>query len=192
MAGLALGGAIFVMLIPCVFVPELPGCTSWLRDRIARAELEITNVSLKDITLDTATVDMTLRIHNPSLFGIALNRVTYTIYFGQEGEWVELGRATSTEDVAIDAGGSATLNITNEIETLLAARLMLWGLVQQGAVNLKATGNAQLKVGPISFKVPFERVQTVSLGEGILILGKSISRDEITQAAESLMSPQML
>jgi LEA14-like dessication related protein len=136
-------------------------CKGWLANKAATADVNIVGISFKGISLTTVTVDVTVSVHNSNPVSAVLHRIAYIIYFEQDGKWVQLGSADRTEDVTIKASSSTTFDIMNEIELLPAAEALYELYNQGGSVNLKVAGSAWVGIGPLSVKVPFERIEKV-------------------------------
>jgi LEA14-like dessication related protein len=150
-----------IILVVCVVVIAVMGtliCKDWLAKA---ADVHVVGISLKSISLTTITVNVTLSVHNSSPISAVLHRVAYDIYFEEDGNWVPLGSADKTEDTTIKANSSTNLDVINEIGTLPAAAALYQAYKQGGAVTLKVAGSAWVGIGPVSTKVPFERIEKV-------------------------------
>ncbi len=153
-----------VILVVCAVVFAVVGtrsCKEWLANKAAAADVHITGITLKDISLTTVTVNVTCSVHNSSPIGAVLHRVAYVIYFEEDGNWVQLGTADRSEDTTIKANSYTSLDITNEIEILSAAGALYQAYKQGGAVTLKVAGSAWVGIGPVSTEIPFERIEEV-------------------------------
>ena len=138
-------------------------CKEWLANRAATADVDVTGISFKGISLTTVTVDVTVSVHNSNSMGAVLRRIAYVIYFEEDGKWVQLGSADRTEDVTIKASSSTSFDIINDIGTLPAVAALYEMYKQGGSVNLKVAGSAWVGIGPVSVEVPFERIEKVGL-----------------------------
>ena len=154
--------AIIIGVSAVVFgIMNIRSCKEWLANRAATADVDVTGISFKGISLTTVTVDVTVSVHNSNSMGAVLRRIAYVIYVEEDGKWVQLGSADRTEDVTIKANSSTTFDIINQIE-LLSAAIALYEMYNQGgSVNLKVAGSAWVGIGPISVEVPFERIEKV-------------------------------
>ena len=137
-------------------------CKEWLANKAASAEVDIVGISFKGISLTAVTVDVTVSVHNSNKVGAVLHRIAYTIYFEEDGKWVQLGSADRTEDVTIKASSSTSFDIINQIGILPAVAALYEAYTQGGAVTLKVAGSAWVGIGPVSVEVPFERIEKVS------------------------------
>ena len=136
-------------------------CKEWLTNKAATADVDIVGIGLKDISLTTLTVNVTVSVHNPNPVSAVLHRIAYVIYFEEDGKWVQLGRADRTEDVMIKANSSTNFDIINKIGILSAIGALYQAYNQGGSATLKVTGSAWVGIGPVSIEVPFERIEKV-------------------------------
>jgi len=156
-----LGVTILAICITIVVIVVVPSCKTWLEKKAATADVDIAGVSLKDISLTTLTVNVTVSVHNPNPVSAVLHRIAYVIYFEEDGKWVQLGRADRSEDVMIKANSSTNFDIINKIEILSAIGVLYQAYNQGGSATLKVTGSAWVGIGPVSTEVPFERIANV-------------------------------
>jgi len=155
-----------IVLVVCAIVLAVVGarsCKEWIANKAANTDVNIVGISFKGISLTTVTVDVTVSVHNANPMGAVLHRIAYTIYFEQDGTWVQLGSADRTQDVTIKASSSTSFDIINQIGTLSAVVALYDMYKQGGAVNLKVAGSAWVGIGPIDVKVPFERIEKIGL-----------------------------
>jgi LEA14-like dessication related protein len=153
-----------IILVVCAVVLAVVstrGCKEWLANKAATADVDIVGISLKGISLTAVTVDVTVSVHNSNKVGAVLHRIAYTIYFEEDGKWVQLGSADRTEDVTIKASSSTSFDIINQIGILPAVAALYEMYKQGGSVNLKVAGSAWVGIGPVSVEVPFERIEKV-------------------------------
>ncbi len=150
---------ILVICAVAIAVTSTLVCKEWLANKAA--DVHVVGISLKSISLTTITVNATLSVHNSSPIGATLHRVAYDIYFEEDGNWVPLGNADETVDAMIKADSSTNIDVINEIGTLSAAGALYQAYRQGGSVNLKISGSAWVKIGPITTKLPFERIENV-------------------------------
>ncbi len=158
---LLFGLIILVICFLLVAVIVVRSCISAEIENYA-ANADITSITLRDISLTKVTVDVTVRVENPNPIGATVDRIAYDIYFQRNDKWVHLGRADRTEDIVIGSNNSASLVVSNEIEVLSTIEMLLEAVRQGGTINLKVKGSVWIKVGPVSLKVPFEIIRTLS------------------------------
>lgn len=153
-----------VILAVCLLIVAFVAARSYISCQIEKyaANVEITSITLSAVSLTEVTVDVTVRVENPNPVGATVDRIAYDIYFQENDEWVYLGKADRTEDITIGSNDSASLNISNEIETLSIIEMLLEAVRQWGAVNLKVSGSVWIKIGPVSIGVPFETIRALS------------------------------
>ena len=155
---------IAIILVVCAIVLAVVyshSCKEWLANKAASADVDIVGISFKGISLTAVTVDVTVSVHNSNKVGAVLHRIAYTIYFEEDGKWVQLGSADKTEDVTIKASSWTSFDIMNQIELLPAVAALYEMYHQGGSVTLKVAGSAWVGIGPVSVEVPFERVEKV-------------------------------
>ena len=155
---------IAVILVVCALVlsvMNMRSCKEWLTNKAATADVDIVGISLKDISLTTLTVNVTVSVHNSNPVGAVLHRIAYVIYFEEDGDWIQLGRADRSEDVNIKANSSTNLDIINKIEILSVIGALYQAYNQGRSVTLKVAGSAWVGIGPVSTEVPFERIERV-------------------------------
>ena len=153
-----------VILVVCLLVVAVVVVRSYISCQIEKyaANVEITSITLRDISLTKVTIDVTVRVENPNPIGATVDRIAYDIYFQRNDDWVHLGRADRTEDIIIGSNDSASLVVSNEIEVLSTIGMLLEAVRQGGTINLKASGSVWIKIGPVSIGVPFETIRTLS------------------------------
>lgn len=171
----------YLSVLTCILLISILGLSCKPETKVEKVspKLEIPKLSLANVSPTAATVEAKVKVENPNPAGATLDRIAYDIYFQEDMEWHHLGKADRGEDISIKANDSTTFNIENKIELAGAIRALYQFLSQQGSVNLKVSGSAWLKVGPASFEVPFEQVQTVSysLTEKELKLAVMVPKD---------------
>lgn len=160
--------SIALVLALCTFilvVMNVPSCKTWLVNQLVATDVnvDIENISLRDVGLTSVLVDVTVSVENTNSVGVTLDRIAYDIYFEKDGGWVKLGEGERTEDVMIEAKSSTSFDITNKIEFIPSIRALYQIYNQGGSLNLKAAGSAWLKFWPFSFEIPFERIKSIGL-----------------------------
>ncbi len=154
-----------VVLVICLLLVTVVVVRSYISTQIEKyaANADITSITLRDISLTKVTVDVTVRVENPNPVGATVDRIAYDIYFQENDDWVYLGRADRTEDIAIGANDIASLEVSNEVGILATIGMLLEAVRQGGTINLKASGSVWIKLGPVSLEVPFEHIRTLSV-----------------------------
>lgn len=133
----------------------------WLGQRAVEADIQVVSVRLKDISMTTAMVEVSVCVENTNPIGATLDKIEYVIYFEKDGEWVQLGRAEREEDIPIKAGESACFELENKIDVLSAIVALYQAYKQDGSVNMKVSGTTWLKIWPVTVDIPFERIESV-------------------------------
>jgi LEA14-like dessication related protein len=133
----------------------------WLGQNAVEAEIEVTGMSLKDISMTTALVEVTVCVENTNPLSATLDRIEYVIYFERGDQWVQLGRGEREEDIGLKAGQSTCFDVENRIDVLSAIVALYQAYKQDGTVNMKVSGTAWVKIWPVTVDIPFERIETV-------------------------------
>lgn len=133
----------------------------WLGGKAVEADVQIVNVRLKDISMTTAMVEVTVCVQNTNPIGATLDKIEYVIYFEKDDEWVQLGRGDREDDIQIKAGDSTCFEVENKIDVLSAIAAMYQAYRQDGSVNMKVSGTTWLKIWPVTVDIPFERIEKV-------------------------------
>jgi LEA14-like dessication related protein len=155
---------IVVLGITAIVFLNVPSCKTWLVNKLASPEVEIGDMRLTNIGLTSAQVDVTACVQNTKSTGATLDRISYTIYFQAiDGNWLKLGIADRTEDVAIKGNSSTCFDMPNQLEIIPSITALYQAYEKQGPINLKVTGSAWVKLWLMSVEIPFERTQMISL-----------------------------
>lgn len=155
---------IVVLGITAIVFLNVPSSRTWLVNKLASPNVDIRNVSLSNIGLTSAQVDVTVCVQNTKSTGATLDRISYTIYFeALDGNWLKLGIADRTEDVAIKGNSSTCFDMPNQVDIISSIIALYQAYEKQGPINLKVTGSAWVKLWLMSIEIPFERTQTVSV-----------------------------
>jgi len=149
------------LLAVCLLLVVFVGLRSYMGCQLEKyaSNVEITSIALREIGLTRLRVDVNARVGNPNPIGATVDRIAYDLYFQLNDEWVYLGRADRTEDIAIGSHEVASLEVTNEVGTLSAIAMLLQSISHEGVVTVKATGSVWIRVGPIALEVPFEYIR---------------------------------
>ena len=133
----------------------------WLGQKAVEADVQVVSVRLKDISMTTAMVEVSVCVKNTNPIGATLDKIEYVIYFEKDDEWVQLGRAEREEDIPIKAGDSTCFEVENKIDVLSAIVALYQAYKQDGLVNMKVSGTTWLKIWPVTVDIPFERIERV-------------------------------
>lgn len=159
---------ILMLCITAIVFLNVPSSRTWLVNKLASPNVDIGNVSLSNIGLTSALVDVTVCVQNTKSTGTTLDRISYTIYFqATNGNWLQLGTADRTEDVAIKGNSTTCFNISNQVDIVPAIIALYQAYQKQGPINLKVTGSAWVKLWLMSVEIPFERTQEINFLDSI-------------------------
>jgi len=146
-------------LTTCIVLSILfSGC---VQEIIKPPTVEVINVEIIGLSLNEATVNTTVLVHNPNPMGGTFNRINYTIYFKDERPVVGsrsyefLGYSVDEKKVTITTGNTTMYTFFN-----LRNREVLQALVSlstQGYIWIKVNGIANLDLKATSFNIPFEK-----------------------------------
>ena len=154
---------IVVLAITAIVFLNVPSCKTWLVNKLASPKIDIGAMELRNIGLTSALADVTVCVQNSKSTGVTLDRISYTIYFEAiNGNWLQLGTADRTQDVAIKGNSSTCFDIWNQLDTISSIIALYQAYEKQGPINLKVTGSAWVKLWLISVEIPFERTKTIS------------------------------
>lgn len=147
------------MITLALLLAMLPPACSCIEEQIeARMpSVMVTNILRGETSGEESTVTVSVQIENPNPIGATLDRIEYDIYFGHEGNWMLLGRG-ERGTLNIKANAATDFEIATVIENKQLVRALLEFMFSGEPAQMKVDGSAWLKVGPASFKIPFEEV----------------------------------
>ncbi len=155
---------VFIIVAVCVSLVVILNSNwfeIWLGQKAVEAEVEVTGMSLKDISMTTALVGVTVCVENTNPLSATLDRIEYVIYFEMGDQWVQLGRGERDEDIWVKAGESTCFEVENRIDVLSAIVALYQAYKQDGQVNMKVGGTARVRIWPVTVDIPFERIERV-------------------------------
>lgn len=144
--------ALALLLTSCAVVKE--------KVEAMKPTIEVQDVSLISITPTTAKLNFTLNINNPNPIGATISRLSYEAYFYKDMKWVFLGKGERGE-ILIKERGITAIDVPFELQIKEAILALFQFFFQGRKIDIKVKGSAWLKVGPISFEIPFEQVRTI-------------------------------
>ena len=157
---------IMVLAITAIVFLNVPSARTWLANKLASPKVDIGNMTLTSIGLTSAQVDVTVCVQNTKSTGVTLDRISYTIYFQAiNGNWLKLGTADRTEDVAIKGNSSTCFDMPNQVDIISSIIALYQAYEKQGPINVKVIGSAWVKLWLISVEIPFEQTRTISFSE---------------------------
>lgn len=121
---------------------------------IKEPSVSVTDIALSDVSLQTMTVNTTVVINNPNPIGAKLNKVTFDVYYLDEGEHY-LGHGERS-GIDVRENGNTTVTIPVTIGNIPALKAM-GSLVQKGSMTLNVNGSAFIDVKVTSFEKPFKQ-----------------------------------
>jgi LEA14-like dessication related protein len=124
---------------------------------------EITGIALREISLSSLEMDVTVRVQNPNPIGAVVDQITYDIYFQQNDDWVYLGRGDRSEDAVIGSHDVVNLTVTHEVSTISTILMILGASGQNGDIALRVIGSVWLKIGPLTIEAPIDQIKQVAL-----------------------------
>ncbi len=115
-------------------------------------DIELTDVSLRAITLNTTVV-----IHNPNAVGATLNRVAFDVWYLDNGENY-LGHGERTK-INVKENGNTTVTIPVTIQNAPALSAFA-SLVQKGSLTVRVNGSAFIDIKLTEYEQPFSQQKT--------------------------------
>lgn len=112
-------------------------------------DIELTDVSLKAMTLNTTVV-----IFNPNVVGATLNRVAFDVYYLDNGEHY-LGHGERSR-IDVKENGNTTVTIPVEISNVPAIQAF-GALVKKGSLTVKVNGSAFVDIKVTEYELPFHQ-----------------------------------
>ena len=144
-----------LMLVLIGVLLILPACSN-IKEKIntVQPKVQVQDIKLRNITLSTTSLEFQLSIDNPNNIGATINKLTYDTYFKRDGNWVLLGSGEKSE-IEIKPSVLTTLNIPYFVENKEAIRALIEFISQDNQIEIKVNGTVVIKVGPVSFSIPF-------------------------------------
>ncbi len=125
--------------------------------------ITLTGVAVENITPGSIDLSLQLIIHNPNPVGATLTRVSFDVYFFDDGRQVFLAHG-ERGGFTIRPNGETTVSIPVTVDNLRLVQALLRGL-QDGALALRVSGSGVLDYGIATFEVPFDRTVEVRPGQ---------------------------
>lgn len=135
-------------------------CTPALAPRVTAISVSLTDVSLDDATIQVKTV-----MENASAVAAVLSDVNFQMFYWTGSQWSPLaqGKLGSAE---VKPNGSVEITVPTTAKQRDALGAVAKFISSQGSINLKLDGAAKAKVGSSEFTVPFGQQFTLSMSVG--------------------------
>ncbi|MHA1879260.1 MAG: LEA type 2 family protein [Candidatus Heimdallarchaeota archaeon] len=154
-----------IMILALIGIILISGCVQ--EPIIKPPTVEVVDAKILELSVNKATVDITLVVHNPNPIGATFNKIDYDVYFKDErplrgsGEYEFMGHSTDEKKVTVESGDTTFHTfLTVENRRVLQA---LVTLVVQEKVWIKIKGTASLDLKATSYDIPFGKEILVPL-----------------------------
>nr|WP_300999126.1 LEA type 2 family protein [Methanoculleus sp.] len=125
--------------------------------------ITLSGVAVEKIAPGSIDLSLRLVVDNPNPVGATLARVSFDVYFFNDGQWVFLAHAEQ-EGIAIRPGGKTPVTIPVTVDNLGLVQGLLRGLAD-GEVTLRVSGSGVVDYSVATFEVPFDRTVEVRPGQ---------------------------
>lgn len=124
-------------------------------------EVTVTGVAVTGLTLESLDLEVALAVENQNPVAATVRDVHVNVSYLRDGKEVYLGRGTA-EEVQVQAYGTTrfVVPVTVENPALLSAIVTL---LLAGEVEVMVEGGTTVDLGIVSFDVPFEKTETISV-----------------------------
>ena len=148
--------ALLILILLCT-----AGC---MVPRIQEPTVTVDGVGIENITPGSIDLSLRLTINNPNPVGATLTRVSFDVFFLDDGEPVFLAHGERGE-FEIRPGGNTTISVPVTVDNLRLVQALLLAL-RDGVVTLQVSGSGVLDYGIATFEIPFDRRVEVRPGQG--------------------------
>jgi LEA14-like dessication related protein len=176
-----------IFLLFAVFILTA-GCTE---PPVKEPTVEVTDIALSDVSLQSMTVNTTVNIYNPNPVGATLNKVAFDVYYVDDASHY-LGHGEQT-GIMVKENGNTTVTIPVNIGNIQALQAV-GSLVKEGSIVLRVNGSAFIDLKVYSYELPFERsrqfeaTQFTSLLPELSVGGTTINITEGLGQARGLLN----
>jgi len=122
--------------------------------------VEVTDITVTDVSLRSTTLDTNLTIENPNPVGATVSNLTFDLYYLADGERQFLGEG---EEHGIEVAANGPTNVTVPVDVVNEEAIRAFiGLVEQGSVDVVANGTASIDLRVTTYDVNFEETRTIT------------------------------
>lgn len=124
----------------------------------------VDGIEVEKITWGSTNLTLRLIVDNPNPIGATLARVSFDVFFLDDGRAVYLAHGEQ-EGIRIRSGGETAVSIPVTVDNPPLVQALLRTL-QDGTIVLRVDGSGTLDYGIATFEVPFNRTVEVRPGQG--------------------------
>ena len=147
---------LFILILLCTAGCAVP--------RLQEPTVTVDGAEIENITLESVDLLLLLTVDNPNPVGATLTRVSFDVYFLDDGQPVFLAHGERGE-FKVRASGNTSVSIPVTVNNMRLVQAFLLAL-RDGAVTLQVNGSGVLDYGIATFEVPFNRTVEVRVGQG--------------------------
>ena len=148
--------AIILIILLCT-----AGCVA---PRLQEPTVTVDGVGIENVTLGSMDLSLHLTINNPNLVGATLTRVSFDVFFLDDGQPVFLAHGEQGE-FEVRPRGNTSVSVPVTVDNFRLVQALILAL-REGAVTLQVNGSGVLDYGIATFEVPFNRTVEVRPGQG--------------------------
>lgn len=137
----------------------IAGCTS--EPPVGPPEVTVTGVAVSDLSMESMDLVVILAVDNPNPIEVTISTVEMDVSYSKDRAEVLLGSGTAGPIIVPASNRTEfTVPITMDNAAMLSAAAIL---LLSGELEVKAEGTATIDAGVVSFDVPFEKIERVSV-----------------------------
>gem|GEM_PF-482063 len=134
----------------------LCGCSALFKE----PTVTVGAIELADINATDLSLDITLNIDNPNLFGVMFKKITADVSCQNGNAWEPISHIEK-EDIDIDSGSSSVvIPVSAKNADIIKAGFRL---LTVGEITIQVTGVAEPSFFGISPQIPFSETRTIPL-----------------------------
>ena len=149
------------ILLMVVLLCSAAGCAA---PPLKEPTVAVGGVEVEKITWGSTNLTLRLIVDNPNPIGATLARVSFDVFFLDDGRAVYLAHGEQ-EGIRIRPDGETTVAIPVTVDNPPLVQALLRTL-QDGTIVLRVDGSGTLDYGIATFEVPFNRTVEVRPGQG--------------------------
>ncbi len=113
--------------------------------------------------VDAIILRVTVEIHNPGIIPITISSITWTLVVND----IELGPGNSATSIVVASVSKEAVTFIQDIKPNSLPTLALAIATTGGELQLRVEGKADINLVSVPIKIPFERVERISILEAI-------------------------
>lgn len=132
--------------------------------RFQEPTVTVDGAKIENVTLGRIDLLVLLTVDNPNPVGATLSRLSFDVFFLNNGQPVFLAHGERGE-FKVRASGNTSVSIPVTVDNMRLVQVLLLAL-RDGAVTLQVNGSGVLDYGIATFEVPFNRTVEVRVDQG--------------------------